>query len=254
MGCSRARHRADGGVCHSSVRQRTTANEPANHGPRFTPHCWLSRDTPRTTPTQAHPRWRPGGSAPQTPRDLSPLCQARREKQKRDAQRIPSPISAPESALGSHLRVALSSVQVTDHFICDRIAEPLAVRAAGPKRRPSPAVPAQRRAVRQSQIRFLGGHARSRTDGSACVLRDPRRSFFPNTPQISGPTPFPAESSATRSATRSAVNHETEKTKKFQRRPLTRRTLSGRGTGFADLLPSATGNFPWREFDSPRHE
>ena len=156
MGCSRARHRADGGVCHSSVRQRTTANEPANHGPRFTPHCWLSRDTPRTTPTQAHPRWRPGGSAPQTPRDLSPLCQARREKQKRDAQRIPSPISAPESALGSHLRVALSSVQVTDHFICDRIAEPLAVRAAGPKRRPSPAVPAQRRAVRQSQIRFLG--------------------------------------------------------------------------------------------------
>ena len=156
MGCSRARHRADGGVCHSSVRQRTTANEPANHGPRFTPHCWLTRRTPRTTPTQAYPRWRPGGSAPQTPRDLSPLCQARREKQKRDAQRIPSPISAPESALGSRLRVALSSAQVTDHFICDRIAEPLAVRAAGPKRHPSPAVPAQRRAVRQSQIRFLG--------------------------------------------------------------------------------------------------
>ena len=132
MGCSRARHRADGGVCHSSVRQRTTANEPANHGPRFTPHCWLTRHTPRTTPTQAHPRWRPGGSAPQTPRDLSPLCQARREKQKRDAQRIPSPILAPESALGSRLRVALSSAQVTDHFICDRIAEPLAVRAGSP--------------------------------------------------------------------------------------------------------------------------
>ncbi len=111
MGCSRARQRADGGVCHSSVRQRTTANEPANNGPRFPPHCWLTRHTPRTTPTQAHPRWRPGGSAPQTPRDLSPLCQARREKQKRDAQRIPSPISAPESALGSRLRVALSSAQ-----------------------------------------------------------------------------------------------------------------------------------------------
>jgi hypothetical protein len=35
--------------------------------------------TTNDTRTQAHPRWRPGGSAPQTPRDLSPLCQARRE-------------------------------------------------------------------------------------------------------------------------------------------------------------------------------
>ncbi len=198
MGCSRARHRADGGVCHSSVRQRTTANEPANNGPRFPPHCWLTRHTPRTTPTQAHPRWRPGGSAPQTPRDLSPLCQARREKQKRDAQRIPSPISAPESALGSRLRVALSSAQGLG--ILSAIESPNHSRCAPPgqKRRPSPAVPAQRRAVRQSQIRFLGGHARSRTDGSACVIRDPRRSFFSNAPHISGPTPFRAESSATR--------------------------------------------------------
>ena len=129
MGCSRARHRADGGVCHSSVRQRTTANEPANHGPRFTPHCWLTRHTPRTTPTQAHPRWRPGGSAPQTPRDLSPLCQARREKQKRDAQRIPSPILAPESALGSRLRVALSSARVIHDFTPYKIVERPAVRA-----------------------------------------------------------------------------------------------------------------------------
>jgi len=198
MGCSRARQRADGGVCHSSVRQRTTANEPANNGPRFPPHCWLTRHTPRTTPTQAHPRWRPGGSAPQTPRDLSPLCQARREKQKRDAQRIPSPISAPESALGSRLRVALSSAQVTDHFICAPTAEPLAVRAG------SPTNAARFRQPPHSGER-LGwpnplhrGHARSRTDGSACVIRDPGRSFFPNAPQISGPTPFRAESSATR--------------------------------------------------------
>ncbi len=185
MGCSRARHRADGGVCHSSVRQRTTANEPANTRRDSHRHCWLTRHTPRTTPTQAYPRWRPGGSAPQTPRDLSPLCQARREKQKRDAQRIPSPISAPESALGSRLRVALSSAQVTDHFICAPTAEPLAVRA-GP-----PTNAAGFRQPPHSGERLGGpnplhrGHDRSRTDSSALVRRDPRRSFFPNAPQIS---------------------------------------------------------------------
>ena len=198
LGCSRARHRADGGVCHSSVRQRTTANEPANHGPRFPPHCWLTRHTPRTTPTQAHPRWRPGGSAPQTPRDLSPLCQARREKQKRDAQRIPSPISAPESALGSRLRVALSSAQVTDHFICAPTAEPLAVRAAGPK---TPPVPGRSRTTASSSAEPnpLPWGTCQESNRRLCVRST--RSWavvFSNAPQISGPTPFRAESSATR--------------------------------------------------------
>ena len=198
MGCSRARHRADGGVCHSSVRQRTTANEPANHGPRFTPHCWLTRHTPRTTPTQAHPRWRPGGSAPQTPRDLSPLCQARRENRNgtHSASRLRSwPLSRRSGRVSASpcppLRslTILSAIESPNHSPCAPAPQPMP---------PGPGSPRTAESGSDGQIRFLGGHARSRTAGSACVLRDPRRSFFSNAPQISAPTPFPAESSATR--------------------------------------------------------
>ena len=92
---------------------------------------WLTRqDQPTAQIPKAHRKWRPGGSAPQTPRDLSLSCRARREKQKRDAQGIPSPISAPESALGSRLRVALSSAQVIRHSTREKNAEPLVVRVA----------------------------------------------------------------------------------------------------------------------------
>ena len=98
-----------------------------------------------------------GGLCPPDPPRLIAFVPSSEIKQKRDAQRIPSPILAPESALGSRLRVALSSAQVTDHFICAPTAEPLAVRAAGPKkRRPSPAVHTQQRVVRQGLNRFIG--------------------------------------------------------------------------------------------------
>jgi hypothetical protein len=161
MGCSRVREsscRVAGIVFRT---KRTTANEPATIGPRFTPPR-LADQTHTTTTPAPRPirRWRPGGSAPQPPRDLPLLCRARREKQKRDAPCIPSPISAPESALGSRLRVALSSAQVTEHFICAAFAELQPVRAQGPKTPPGPgrSSPLAERfsPVQPGPIRFLG--------------------------------------------------------------------------------------------------
>ena len=74
------------------------------------------------------------GSAPQAPRDLSHQRQSRRAKTETGhperCSGVPSPVLAPGTALGSRLRVALSSGQVTDHSICDPSAEPLTVRAA----------------------------------------------------------------------------------------------------------------------------
>ena len=84
------------------------------------------------------PHW-PGlvGSAPQAPRDLS--HRANPGETATETGRLPhvdggapSPVLAPGAALGSRLRVALSSGQVIDHRICDSIAEPLMVRAASP--------------------------------------------------------------------------------------------------------------------------
>jgi hypothetical protein len=180
MGCSRPRQRADGGVCHSSVRQRTTANEPANNGPRFPPPLLADqRHTPNDTHTQAHPRWRPGGSAPQTPRDLSPLCQARREKQKRDAFRASRLRSWPLSRRSGRVSASpcpplrsltiLSALQPQNHSWCAPAPLTNAARFRQPTHsgeRPGGPNPLHR------------GHPRSRTDSSALVRRDPRRSFF----------------------------------------------------------------------------
>ncbi len=80
MGCSRARHRADGGVCHSSVRQRTTANEPANNGPRFRAHCCLTRHTPRTTSAPRHIRGGGRGALPPRPPEIYRPCAKLGEK------------------------------------------------------------------------------------------------------------------------------------------------------------------------------
>jgi hypothetical protein len=116
--------------------------------------CRLRRHERGTKhPTPNHPH-RPGlvGSAPQAPRDLSHRANPGETQQKRDARMCrwgaPSPVLAPGAALGSRLRVALSSGQVTGHVIRDRRAEPPAVRASVDK---YPSLSAPRRHHRGSR-------------------------------------------------------------------------------------------------------
>jgi hypothetical protein len=84
----------------------------------------------RKSSIRNHPHW-PGlvGSAPQTPRDLSPGANPGEQNRNGTHTGAPSPVLAPDSALGSRLRVALPSGQVIDHSICGSGAEPLSVRA-----------------------------------------------------------------------------------------------------------------------------
>ncbi len=124
---------------HSGRKERLRAN-PQTMDRDPDRRCYSNRHKRRRKPSTANHPYRLGlvGSAPQAPRDLALSCQSRSKttgakKQKRDAATLhavaPSPVLAPGAALGSRLRVALSSGQVTDHSICDPSAEPLPVRA-----------------------------------------------------------------------------------------------------------------------------
>jgi hypothetical protein len=223
MGCSRVREsscRVAGIVFRT---KRTTANEPATIGPRFTPPR-LADQTHTTTTPAPRPirRWRPGGSAPQPPRDLPLLCRARREKQKRDAPCIPSPISAPESALGSRLRVALSSAQVTEHFICAAFAELQPVRAQGPKTPPGPGRSSlsQSASARFSQAQSAFSGTCQESNRPVCVR--PTRSWavvFSITPHFSAQTlRWPKSPAGT--DPRHGSYHDQPKTNNFFQEPL----------------------------------
>ena len=112
-----------------------TMDRDSNRSCRITRH-----KRRRNTHSANHPHSpRLVGSAPQAPRDLAHCAnpgeqQPETQKQKRDAPAlsagVPSPVLAPGAALGSRLRVALSSGQVIDHFINAPLTEPLPVRAA----------------------------------------------------------------------------------------------------------------------------
>jgi hypothetical protein len=129
------RHRADGGVCHSSASKERLRSNPHTTDRDSHRCCRLSRDTPgserHTVPTHAGGGGQ-GALPPRPPEIYRRRANLGEQKQKRDAQGIPSPILAPESALGSRLRVSLSSAQVTDYFIRALTAEPLLVRADPP--------------------------------------------------------------------------------------------------------------------------
>ncbi len=96
----------------------------------------LSRHKRRTKrPTPNHPHL-PGlvGLPPDPPRFIALAPIPEKHQQKRDAvffkQGVPSPVLAPGAALGSRLRVALSSGQVIDHVIRNQRAGPAALRAS----------------------------------------------------------------------------------------------------------------------------
>jgi hypothetical protein len=108
-------------------------------GPRFSPPLLAeqthSTNEPHTVPTHTGGGGR-GLCPPDPPRFIARVPISERNNRNGTPLGVPSPILAPESALGSRLRVALSSAQVTDHLICAPTAEPLAVRAPPAKRRP----------------------------------------------------------------------------------------------------------------------
>jgi hypothetical protein len=130
MGCSRARPQADAGVCHSSVpkeRLRTNPHTtdrdpipPLPAGQRLTIHA--SHIVP------APPEVAAGGLCPPDPPRFIAMVPVSESTNRNGTPRrgIPSPILAPESALGSRLRVALSSAQV----IHDSTRQKIAVRSA----------------------------------------------------------------------------------------------------------------------------
>jgi len=98
------------------------------------------RRTKHRTPHHAH-RPQLVGSAPQAPRDLSHSGQSRRVRQKRGtadkSAGAPSPVLAPGAALGSRLRVALSSGEVIDHSIRNHCGLGIGARAALKKQQPN---------------------------------------------------------------------------------------------------------------------
>ena len=134
-GCSRVREslcRLAGLVFRT---KRTTAIEPANNGPRFklTTPVQQTQTTQETFSSQSSALAKAGGLCPPGPPRFSasaPIPESKTETGHPErCSGVPPPVLAPGTALGSRLRVALSSDQVTDHSICDPSAEPLPVRA-----------------------------------------------------------------------------------------------------------------------------
>ena len=107
-------------TCRACIRtKRTTAIEPANNGPRYQPTLRAHQtQTTQEAFTEKSPALaRAGGLCPPGPprfSALAPIPETLTE-QKRDACSVPSPVLAPGAALGSRLRVALSSGQVDHH-------------------------------------------------------------------------------------------------------------------------------------------
>ena len=120
------------------------------------------------------------------------------------------------------------------HVICDSSAEPLPVRAhvrdMPPQIRPT-AAPLRESAAERN--RSLRGRVLSRTEPSACVIRDPGRSFLPVASDLSGDWPLRCLTWTTRSRHSSRPRdtflplHKLE-TSKNTATPLTPRTLSGK--------------------------
>jgi hypothetical protein len=165
--------------------KRTTAIEPANNGPRFKPK--LPADQTQTTQEHSpanHPHW-PGlvGSAPQAPRDLSHQRQSRRAATETgrplsvtEASRLRSWLLARRSGRVSawpcppaRSLAILSMTWLWNHFRCAHCSRRL---------REFPELPPNYPNQRMGRIRSLRGRVLSRTDCSACVIRDPGRSFF----------------------------------------------------------------------------
>ncbi len=185
LGCSRVRESPCRVAGLEFRTKRTTASEPANNGPRSRPR--LPTPQTQTTPidqTANHPHWPGlGGSAPRGPPRFIALAPIPENRNRNGTSReydsgAPSPVLAPGAALGSRLRVALSSGQVTGHSICDSNAEPLAVRAvcAANGSRWSPSM-LYHPALSTNRIWSPRGRARNRIACFGRVIRDPGRSF-----------------------------------------------------------------------------
>ena len=170
-GCSRVREssRRIAGLVFRT--KRTTAIEPANNGPRFQPK--LPTDQTQTTQepfTDKSPApARAGGLCPRgalwaPPRFIAsapiPESNNRNGTPRECYSGVPSPVLAPGAALGSRLRVALSSGQVDHHDT-----------------RPALSARTQFRCARSTKT-LSQGRILSRTDCSACVIRDPGASNF----------------------------------------------------------------------------
>ena len=109
-----ANSRRDGSGC-GRIRQERPRSNPQQET------AILKRRLPHRTPhDNAHTRntrCRGWGSLPQTPWDLSLSGQSRRRPTETGRLRVPSPVLAPGTALGSRPRVALSSAQAIRHSI-----------------------------------------------------------------------------------------------------------------------------------------
>jgi hypothetical protein len=146
--------------------------------------CRLSRHKRhRKQRTANHPHWPGlGGSAlPDPPRFIAlapiPENKSRNGTSREYDSGVPSPVLAPGAALGSRLRVALSSGQVTGHVIRNQRTEPLAVRT--PRAQDLsllPSLTAQPRESPDERNQRHGGRVLSQTACSGRVIRDPGRS------------------------------------------------------------------------------
>ena len=96
--------------------KRTTASEPANKRPRYRRHRQLTRHHRHSQHSPEISRSYQGrGPCPQTPEiyRLRPIPESKnRNGTPQTIHGVPSPVLAPGTALGSRLRVALSSGQV----------------------------------------------------------------------------------------------------------------------------------------------
>lgn len=116
MGCSRVRESPCRLAGLAFRTKRTTASEPANNGPRFTPMLLMTTAETIHDETASGCR-RPGlgGLCPPGPPRFIAFGQPRSGNKRSGAYCAPPPVLAPGAALGSRLRVALSSDRATIH-------------------------------------------------------------------------------------------------------------------------------------------
>jgi hypothetical protein len=131
LGCSRARESSCRVAGLAFRAKRTAASEPANNGPRFTP----TPPDAQNHMTNAHHAIErratgPGDSVPDLVRvGANPGVPNRNGTH----PRAPSPVLAPGTALGSRLRVALSSGRATSQSTSLLTAESTRCARARPK-------------------------------------------------------------------------------------------------------------------------
>jgi hypothetical protein len=176
---------------HSGRKERLRANpQTMDRDPDRGCQLEQTRTTQETSNRKSAVSARAGGLCPPGPPRFIALVPIPERQNRNGTPReyypgVPSPVLVPGAALGSRLRVALSSGQVTDHPICDPGAEPLSVRTVPEtSRRKLSELPPSRPSRRMDRIRSLRGRVLSRTDASAFVIRDPGRSI------LAGPSAF----------------------------------------------------------------